>query len=190
MLIFAAKFVAVLVAAVFDRLRGDEDLGLHWKTADALIMGLAIGFCTYGTDWKAALILAPFSAASIAMSYKNHWGAFTGKRAFDPGRGLSWWEKIIPVGDNIELGLVVRGLIGAVVVMGHAFFVDDYSWGPAVGVLAGFTIAPKVGVMLVDDDLVPEWLGKRFNILKPNKERWNVSEFCRGFVNALTSWVL
>lgn len=172
----------ILFCGILDRVRGDDELGLPSKTLDALVYGVCVGYLAYGFSID-ALILAPFLAAAMAISYGDPWGAIVGKRDMPEG---SWRDFAIR---DKHTGLSARAIVGAGVI-GLSWFFIPTNPAPALGVFCGFMIAPYLSVYLIDKGLVSDRILNRFNIGKPFKERWNFAEVLRGLIVATVTWLL
>lgn len=182
--------ILILLCGVWDRKRGDDELGLSNKFLDSLVYGVLIAaLATNFSSWQVSVFIALSVPLSIAVSYKNGWGAVTGLRDLEPGRGWSWWErslgKLFPITlKNKHTNLFIRSLLAGLIMVPSCHYAGIYT--PIIGAAIGFNLAPYLSITLMRKDKVPGSLD-RWNILKPGKERWNLAEFCRGTIFGLIS---
>ena len=198
---FIRDAALVLLGGIFDRFRGDEELGFSWKgepqkLLDGLVTGVIAGYFTFGDFNKPFYICTALVSAAVAIGYAGGWGAITGKREMQPSdhestfknSGLNWWEWIfeklgVPVRNNKHVNLFCRALVG-VLITSPLYFMYGVL-GPSISVFLGFMISPYLAVYLVDNNLVPVKVGQLLNLFKPHKERWSTAEFCRGIIVSL-----
>ena len=120
------KLLAVLLTGVFDRFRGDDDLGLQ-NTADAAIMGALLLFIMgeLSTSW-ASLFFMLSVAGALAPGYGGPWGAVIDNRPMIYDEKPSRWQKGI-LRENEFLALLVRGLIGAAILAPSCYVINNYA---------------------------------------------------------------
>ncbi len=178
--------VSVLAAGLADRFRGDDNLGIGSKGANAIVMGLIVGYTILGWDWPKLGIFSVAFAGGMAISYGGPWGASLAGRKSIPNSD-HWWLRGGLLHD-VDSALFVRGILGGLIpVIATKALCDTTTIenmrlsSTYIAMGLAFPLAPIIARKTIDK--VPEKVKEklhRFNMFTERKALWNWAEFIRG----------
>lgn len=184
-------FIKIFLMGIWDRFRGDDNLGIR-KNVDAAIMAyialLILGQFGIEYNWWQGTIYILCFVLAMAQSYGGFWGPILGDRDMIKSSDDKWpWWQIGPFRESRFLAANARGVVAALCAAPGCYVIDNYH--TLYALFYAFVIPPYLTRWILDqmstrtyDKLVSFLILIQFvDPKRPEKAPWNISECIRGW---------